>query len=139
MVKEGIPEEGFRRTRDFLSKYVNVLTRTKSAELGYAIDSLYYGIPNYNQYLKTQLAKLTRDDVNRAIRRNWRSEKLVIVAVAKNGEELKRQLTSDDPSPMTYNSPKPAEITEEDKIVEKFPLHLRPEDVTVVPVDRVFE
>ena len=139
LVKEGISEEDFRRTRDFLSKYVNVLTRTKNAELGYAIDSIYYGIPNYNQYLKTQLAKLTRDDVNRAIRRNWRSEKLVIVAVAKNGEELKRQLTSDDPSPMTYNSPKPAEITDEDKIVERFPLHLRPEDVTVVPVDRVFE
>jgi zinc protease len=53
LCREGISQEGFERTREFLSKYVNVLTRTKSAELGYAIDSIYYGIPNYNEYLKT--------------------------------------------------------------------------------------
>jgi zinc protease len=59
--------------------------------------------------------------------------------VARNGEELKRQLASGEPSPMTYNSPKPAEITEEDKTVEKFPLGLRAEDITVVPVGEVFQ
>ena len=139
LCREGISQEGFERTRDFLGKYVNVLTRTKSAELGYAIDSVYYGIPNYNDYLKSHLAKLTRDDVNRAIHRYLRAERLVVVAVAKDGEALKNELTGDEASPMTYNAPKPAEITEEDKIVEKFPLHLRPEDVSVVPVGQVFE
>jgi zinc protease len=139
LYREGIPEEGFERTRDFLSKYVNILTSSKTAELGYAIDSLYYAIPNYNQYLKTQLAKLTRDDVNRAIKRYLRPERLVVVAIAKNGEELKKQLISDEASPMVYNSPKPAEIVDEDKVVEKFPLHLAAEDVTLVSVDRVFE
>ncbi len=139
LIKEGIPEDAFERTRDFLVKYVNLLTRTKSAELGYAIDSIYYGTPNYNTFVKMRLAKLTRDEVNRVIRRYLRTDRLVIVAVAKNGQELKQQLTSDEPSPITYNSPKPPEITEEDKIVEKFPLHLRPEDVSVVPVAQVFE
>jgi zinc protease len=135
----GIPEEGFERTRQFLTKYVNVLTSTKSAELGYYIDSLYYSIPNYNQYVKTQLAKLTRQDVNRVIQRYLRTDRLVIVAVADHAEELKKQLTSGDPTPITYNSPKPAEITQEDKVVEKFPLNLRPEDVEIVPVDKVLE
>jgi zinc protease len=139
LVRDGISEEAFERTRDFLGKYVNVLTRSKSAELGYAIDSQFYGIPNYNQYLKMQLAQLTRAEVNAAIRRNWRPDRLVIVAVTKNGEELKRQLTGDGPSPMQYNSPKPAAIAEEDKTVEKFPLHLRAEDVKVVPSDQIFE
>jgi zinc protease len=139
LIKNGISEEDFQRTREFLNKYVNVLMRTKSAELGYAIDSVYYGLPRYGQYLTEGLAKLTRDDVNRAIKRYLHTNNLVIVAVAKNGEELKRQLISEDPSPMTYNSPKPAAITEEDKVVEKFPLQLRPEDVTVVPLDQVFQ
>ncbi|HUI76892.1 MAG TPA: pitrilysin family protein [Bryobacteraceae bacterium] len=139
LCREGIPEEGFEHTRDFLSKYVNILTSTKTAELGYAIDSLYYGIPNYNQYLKMHLEKLTRDDVNRAIKRYLRPDRLVIVAVSKNGEDLKKQLASDAVSPMTYNSPKPAEITEEDKVVEKFPLHLAAGEVRVEPVDQVFE
>ena len=57
---------------------------------------------------------------------------------AKNAEEMKRQLVSDDPSPMIYNSPKPAEIIEVDKIVEKWPLHLLPDDIKIVPADEVF-
>ena len=44
--KNGLTQEAFERTREFLGKYVNVLTRTKRAELGYAIDSLFYGIPS---------------------------------------------------------------------------------------------
>ena len=139
LYNDGIPEEGFQRTREFLTKYVNVLTRTKGAELGYYIDSIYYNIPNYNDYVKSHLERLTRQDVNRAIKRYLRPDRLVIVAVANDVEELKQRLTSGEPSPMTYNSPKPAEITEEDKIADKFPLDLRPEDVKVIPVDQVFE
>ena len=52
LIKEGIPQDGFERTREFLTKYVNVLTRTKSAELGYAIDSIWYGIPDYVEMVK---------------------------------------------------------------------------------------
>ena len=62
--ENGMTQEQFERTREFLSKYVNVLTRTKRAELGYAIDSVYYGMNPYNEYLKAQLAKLTLEDVN---------------------------------------------------------------------------
>ncbi|MCU1261239.1 MAG: insulinase family protein, partial [Bryobacterales bacterium] len=55
LVKNGLTEADFERTRSFVSKYVNLLTKTKSAELGYDIDSLYYGIPNYNAYVKAAL------------------------------------------------------------------------------------
>jgi zinc protease len=137
--KDGISQEAFERTRQFLMKYVNVLTRTKRAELGYAIDSMFYSIPNYNDYLKTALAKLTREDVNHAIQRYLRPDRLVIVAVSKNGEALKQELVNEDPSPMKYNSPKPDAVLEEDKVVEKWPLHLRPEDITVKPAAQVFQ
>ena len=140
LVKEGIPAGDFERTRGFLVKYANLLTRTKSAELGYAVDSLFYGIPNYNQYLKTGLARLTRDDVNRAIQRYLdRPNGRAIVAVSSDAEGLKRQLSSGDPSPMKYNSPKPAAIMEEDKTVEKWTLGLRGENIRVVPLDQVFQ
>jgi zinc protease len=139
LIKEGISQDAFERTRGFLTKFVNVLTKTRRAELSYAIDSAYYGIPSYNQYLKTALAKLTLDDVNRAIKAHLRTGRLVISAVSRDGDGLKRQLASEDPSPMTYNSPKPAAIAEEDKIVEKWPLRLRPGDITVTPVSEVFQ
>jgi zinc protease len=137
--KNGMTQEQFERTREFLGKYVNVLTRTKRAELGYAIDSLFYAITPYNEYLKAQLAKLTLDDVNTAIKHYIRSDRLVIVAVARNAEDLKRQLLSDGPSPMTYNSPKPKEILEEDALVEKWPLALRPGDIRIKPAGEIFQ
>ena len=89
--------------------------------------------------MRNALAKLTRDDVNRVIRQHLRTSRLVIVAVTKDGEQLKQSLASDDPSPMTYNSPKPEAITEVDKVVEKWPLNLRAEDIKVIPSTDVFQ
>ena len=137
--RNGMTQEEFTVTRDFLSKYVNVLTKSRRAELGYAIDSNFYGIGPYNDYLKAQLAQITLDDVNRIIKRYIRTDKLTIVAIAKNGEDLKQQLCSDEPSPMKYNSPKPEAILEEDKIVQKWPLNLKAEDIVVRPVAEVFQ
>ncbi len=139
LLKDGISQADFDRTKEFVSKYVNVLTTTKSAELGYAIDSLYYGIPDYNRYVKESVAKLTRDQVNAAIRKHLRADRLQIVAVAQDAEGLKKQLTGSDPTPIQYNSQKPAAILDEDKTVAKWNLQLRPEDVEIVPVDQVFQ
>jgi zinc protease len=139
LIKDGVPEDGFEMTREFVTKYINVLMRTQSAQLGFAIDGLYYDKPDFAGSLKQSLAKLTRADVNRVIRRYLRVDHIVIVAVSKNGEELKQQLATDDPSPMTYNSPKPASVTDIDKIVEKWALHLKADAIRVVPVDEVFQ
>jgi zinc protease len=139
LIKEGISQADFDRTKEFLAKYVNVLTKTKRAELGYAIDSLYYGIPNYNAYIKEALAKLTREQVNAAIRKHIRADRLQIVAVSANAEELKKQIVGAGPSTIQYNTPKPADILAEDKIVGTFDIGLRPQDVTIVAVDKVFE
>jgi zinc protease len=139
LLKQGLSREEFERSRSFLSKYVNLLMKTKRAELGYAIDSQYYGIPDYSTYIKTSLAKLTVDDVNRAIRKHLSMDGLRIVVIAKNCEDLKKKLLANEPSPMTYNAPKPPEVLEEDKIVEKWKIDVRPESVKIVPVDQVFE
>jgi hypothetical protein len=40
---------------------------------------------------------------------------------------------------MTYNSPKPASITDVDKIVESWPLQLKADNIKVVAVDQVFQ
>jgi zinc protease len=138
-VKDGLTPAAFEETRSFYTKYVNLLMKTKRAELGYAIDSLYYGIPDYATYLRAALAKLTVDDVNRAVRKHLRADNLVIAVVAKDCEALKRQFLSGEPSPMKYNSPKPPEVLAEDKVVESWKLDLKPENVQILPVDTVFE
>jgi zinc protease len=139
LVTSGIPESDFEKTRSFLSKYVNILTKTKSAELGYAIDSNYYGMPDYNQYLKASLAKLTVDDVNRAVKKYLHSDRLQIVGIAKDAAGIKAALTHNAATPMHYNSAKSQDILDEDKKVEIWPLGLKAEDVTLTPVGTVFE
>jgi len=43
------------------------------------------------------------------------------------------------PSPIVYNSPKPKEIMDEDAVIQAYRIQVKPEDVRVVPVERVFE
>jgi len=79
LIADGLPEDVFQRTRSFVLKYTNLLMKTNDAELGYLIDSKFYGIPDYKTYIESSLAKLTREDVNRAIKRHLQSANLRIV------------------------------------------------------------
>lgn len=139
LIDKGIPEADFETTRDFLALNVNLLMKTKSAELGYAIDSKAYGIPEYTSYIQAALKKLKYEDVQKAIRKHLRKDRLQIVAISDNAEELRKQFLSDAPSPMKYNSPKPGDILEEDKIISTRKLTWRPDQVTIVPVEDVFK
>ncbi len=138
LVKDGISQEDFERAREFASKYVNILTKSKRAELGYAIDSLYFGIPDYNTYVKTAVAKLTRDQVNAAIRKHLRADRLQIVAVSPNAQQLKKDLIGVGPTPIHYNSEKPPDVLAEDQIVEKFDIGLRPQDIEIAAAGTIF-
>jgi zinc protease len=138
LVDKGIPEAEFEATREFLALNVNLLMKTKSAELGYRIDSKAYGIPEYTAYIRDALKTMKYEDVQKAIRKHLRKDRLQIVAVSDNAEELKKQLLSDDPSPMKYNSPKPGDIVEEDKLVSTKKFGWKPEQITVVGVETVF-
>ena len=91
LVKNGLSKEDFEGTKQFLIKYVNILTQTKDDELGYALDSRYYGIPDFNQYMKDNLAKLTLEDVNKAITKHLKSDKMRIVLITKDAEGLKER------------------------------------------------
>jgi zinc protease len=139
LIKKGIPESGFEMSRDFVSKYGNLLMRTQSAQLGYAVDSVFYDAPDFMNTLKLRLAKLTAAEVTRAVRRYFRTDNLSIAIVANHAEELRQQLVSDDPSPMTYNTAKAQEILDVDKVAEKWPLHLKAEAIKIVSAEQVYQ
>ena len=139
LVKNGLDQQTFEETRDFLSKYVNILTQTKDLELGYALDSKYYGIPNFNEYMKAQLAKLTLADVNNAIKTHLASKKMRVVMITKDAEALRDAIVNNTPATIAYASPKPKEITDEDKIIFTYPIPVKAADVTITPIERVFE
>ncbi|MEP6903622.1 MAG: pitrilysin family protein [Actinomycetota bacterium] len=139
LVKNGLDQKTFEESRNFLTKYVNILTQTKDAELGYALDSKYYGIGNYNQFIKETLARLTLADVNAAIKTYLSSNKMRVVMITKDAEGLRDEIVNNKPAKIAYAAPKPKEITDEDKIIETYPIRVKAADVTITPVGKVFE
>lgn len=139
LVKNGMSQEDFEATRRFLTKNVNALTKTQDAQLGYAIDSKYYGISTFTDYVRAQLAKLTLEDVNRAIKKHLQAENVKIAVVTKDAEAFKQAAVEGKPSPISYTSMPPKEILDEDKIIESYKLNFNPKKVEVIPVAQVFQ
>lgn len=139
LVRDGMSAEAFEQTREFLSKYTNILTQTQDARLGYALDSRYYKIGDYNQFMRDQLSKLTLADVNRAIKEHLLTNRMRIVVVTKDAEALRDAIVANKPSPITYNSPKPQRIMDEDKVIQTYPIEVNAANVRIVPVEQVFQ
>ena len=89
LVEQGISKEDFEATRQFLTKYVNVLTKTQDAQLGYALDSRFYGISAFTDHVRERLAKLTVEDVNRVIKKYLQADNVQIVVVTKDAEAFR--------------------------------------------------
>ena len=139
LVREGMKQEDFEAMRQFLIKYANVLTSTQGARLGYALDSRYYGTPEYTAFLRDRLSRLTLADVNRAVKQYLNPGNLRVVMITKDAEGLRDAIVKGTPSPITYNSPKPEDILAEDKVIEKYKVNVRPDQVVIVPVEKVFQ
>lgn len=138
LITGGLSQDEFERTRSFLTKYSRLLLATKQAELGYLVDSRYYGIPPYPDYLLNSLAGLTVDDVNAAIRRHLRCDRLIIAAVGEGMDAFADRLASDAPSPITYTSEKPEAIFAEDAAVATRPLGIAAGRIRITPAGEVF-
>ena len=62
-----------------------------------------------------------------------------IVVITRNPKPFEEAVAKNIPSPIVYNSPKPKEIMEEDAVIQSYRMNVKPQDVMVVPVERVFE
>lgn len=138
LVRDGMTKEDFETTRQYLMKNVFVLTATQNAQLGYALDSKFYGVPEYTKYMRDALGKLTVDDVNRAVKKHLSAQNLSVVMITKDAAGLKNALVSDAPSTMKYESEKPAELLAEDKVIGARKLGIKAENVKITPVEKVF-
>jgi zinc protease len=138
LIRDGMTKEDFERTRDYLMKNVYVMTATQNQQLGYALDSRWYGIGEFTGYMRDQLGKLTIDGVNRAIRTHLSAKDLAVVIVTKDAKGLREKLVADAFSPIQYDAEKPAELLAEDKVIGARKLGVRGEAVKITPVDEVF-
>ena len=139
LVEEGMSESDFEATRAFLSKFVALLTDGQSRQLGYQMDSQYYGIDDFSSYVREGLANLTLADVNRVIRENLDLTNIQYVYITRDAGDLKERLVSNRQSPMTYEADRPQELLDEDAVISTIDLGFAGDDVAIVSADEVFE
>jgi zinc protease len=137
MIDNGLSQEDFENTRDYLLKNVYLLTSTQNQRLGYALDSWWFGMGDYTDTMRAAYQKLTRDDVNRAIKKYLSAKNLHIVIITKDAATLRDTLLADAPSSIKYDAPKP-ELAEEDAVIGAYKLNIKPENIHIVKVDEVF-
>jgi len=138
LLADGLTKDAFETTRGYLMKNVYLLTATQNRELGYRLDSDWYGIPPFVTAMRERLASLTLEEVNRALRKHLSSKDLSVVMVTKDAEGLRDRLLSDQPSAIKYDGARPAGLLAEDERIGARKLGLRPGAVRITPVEDVF-
>ena len=90
LIDRGLTATDFETTRNYLMKNVYVMTARQDQQLGYALDSRWYGIPEFRELpMRDGLQKLTVADVNAAIKRHFSAKDLSVVIITKDAAGLK--------------------------------------------------
>jgi zinc protease len=143
LVKDGMSKKDFEITRQFLKSYIKLYTQTPSDQLGYLMDSKFYGRKDYLAEMDLLLAKLTVDDVNKAIKKYWQVNNMCITIItdASEADALASSLLNNTESPMSYSnlvkSGQPKDVLQEDEVVSKYKLNVR--NVKIVKSEETFK
>jgi len=139
LVDNGMTLEQFNLTRKFLHNYVLHFAPTTMERLGYAIDDKFYNVRgSHLELYRKMMNELKLEDVNTAIKKHWQTKNMQIAIITKDAQTLKDALVNDSPSPITYKTPKPESVIEEDKEISTFPLKINADNVKIVQVNDLF-
>ncbi|TDH20642.1 insulinase family protein [Segetibacter sp. 3557_3] len=131
LATNGMNKEDFEATRDFLRSYNKLYIQTPEKQLGFLMDARFYGRKNYIEEMDALLAKLTLDDVNRAMKKYWQVNNMFVTIVTDDSEvgPLAEALKNNTPSPMSYSNlvkeGLPKTITDEDEKIANYKLNVK--------------
>jgi zinc protease len=131
IVKNGLSKEDFEATRAFLRSYIKLYIKNPSEQLGYLLDSRFYGRKDYINELDKLLAALTVDDVNKAVKKYWQTDNMYITIVTdvSEAEPLAKSLEENLNSPMSYSNlvkaGLPEDVLKEDEQAAAFKLNVK--------------
>ncbi|MFA5835059.1 MAG: insulinase family protein [Bacteroidota bacterium] len=143
IIRNGLSKEDFEATRTFLRSYIKLYVQTPNEQLGYLMDSKFYGRKNFISEVDKELAKLTAKDVNGAVKKYWRTNNMFVTIVTdkSEAEALAKSLKENTPSPMTYSEAVkaglPKEVLAEDDAVATYKLNVK--NVTIVDSKDTFK
>lgn len=138
LITSGMPEKDFQSTRIMLVKFMDHLNDTGSKKLGHDMDDAYLGMGPYADTFKAKLKTLSRNDVNRAIRKYLRTTNLDIAVVTKDADQFTKDLLADASPTPTYTAPKP-QLKDEDQAISKFKLDVDSKNITKATLEETFK
>ena len=128
LIDKGLSEADFELTRAFLRSYIKLYAQSPERQLGFMMDSKFYGRKDYLKEMDGLLAKITNADVSNVMKKYWQTQNMFISIVTdkSEAEPLKNSLENGTPSPMSYSDTQKAvlskEILTEDEQVMSYPL-----------------
>jgi zinc protease len=131
MIKNGMSKEDFETTKSFLRSYTKLYAQSPAQQLGWLMDSRFYGRSDYLAELDTLLENTTLEQVNTAISKHWQTDNMFITIVThvSEAQPLADSLINNTPSPMSYSnlvkSGLPADVLAEDDVVAVYPLNIK--------------
>ena len=140
LLSSGISKAEIERFREFLSRYVGLEQQTENRRLGYTMDDVAYGLNK--PYLDTMRAGWNAlDEASlKAATDRWLSAKdLSIAIVGHDGAEIASTLAKADPTPPSYDAPKPATVTNEDALYQRYAVGADAKNIKVVSVADIFK
>ncbi len=139
LADNGMTKEDFELTKGFLSKYILHYAPTTSKRLGYALDDKFYGLEKgHLQLYKKALKSVTLDAVNRAVKKYFKTDNMMIAIITQNADSLKANLVQNAQSPITYSTPKDEGILNEDKLISTYPLEIKNDNVKIISLEELF-
>jgi zinc protease len=139
LVDRGLTREDFELKRRFLKNYVLHYAPTTMDRLGYALDDRFYGLPESHLVrFRRMMDELTLEEVNATIRKHWQTSHLQVAAVTEDAAAFAEALVQDTPSLISYPTPKPPEVLEEDKAISSYPIQVEREHMRIIPVAELF-
>lgn len=143
IITNGMTDADFELTRTFLRSYMKLYAQTPEQQLGYLMDSKFYGREDWLKEADDLLSKVTLVDVNAAMKKYWQTKNMFISIVTDKTEvvPLARSLRDGIASPMSYSNVLKGvlskDILEEDKLVENYPMKVT--NVTIVDSNDTFK
>jgi zinc protease len=134
-----LPAENFETARGFLMGATRTWVMTDQRKLGWAIDDVISGTPDFLQAVRKRLETISPADAQAAVRKYVALENLNFAFVTRDAEGLAAALKSGAPSPITYASPKPDELVRDDAAIATLPLPLLPDQISVVDANEVMK
>lgn len=139
---EGLTKDEFELTRQFLRSYIKLHVQTPARQLGFLMDSKFYGLNNYVQHLDQKLAELTLEEVNAAAKKYLQTENMCITMITDENEvkPLAESMLKNKTSPMAYSNTiresLPEEIFEQDEEVEDYEMNVK--EVNIIQPSELF-